>query len=101
MKSASVSAPRAGEIAGVRIGERGEVKVPSRYRRAHKLAKGSRMVAVEVGEALVLLPPEAALEHLSRRIQTALAQCGVTTEQALQNLDRIRRRRFRRLHGKP
>ena len=45
-------------------------------------------------------PTEAKLNRLSRRLQEALAESGISLEQALKNLDKIRQRRFRRLYGK-
>jgi bifunctional DNA-binding transcriptional regulator/antitoxin component of YhaV-PrlF toxin-antitoxin module len=83
----------------MRVGEKGLIQVPPRYRRAHRLGKGSRIVAIEVGDALVLVPPDVALERLSGRVKAALKRGSVTTEQALRNLGKVRRRRFRRLHA--
>ena len=90
MKTSSTSEPRERVIAPICVGEHGLITVPPRYRRAHGLGKGSRMLAVEVADGL---------ERLSERLQTALARHGVTADQAVRNLDKIRRRRFQRRHG--
>ncbi len=84
----------------VRVGEDGEIKMPPRYRRAHRLSKGSRMFVMQVGDALMLLPEDQALEKLSRRIRDALESQGVTVERALKNLPKVRRRLFDTLYGK-
>jgi bifunctional DNA-binding transcriptional regulator/antitoxin component of YhaV-PrlF toxin-antitoxin module len=99
MKNSSTSEPRERVIAPICVGEHGLITVPPRYRRAHGLGKGSRMLAVEVADGLVLIPSDDALERLSERLQTALARHGVTADQAVRNLDKIRRRRFQRRHG--
>lgn len=45
-------------------------------------------------------PEEMELERLSRVIQDALAERGITLRQALKNLERVRKERFARLYGK-
>ena len=45
-------------------------------------------------------PTEAKLNRLSRRLQEALADSGISLEEALKNLDKVRQQRFRRLYGK-
>jgi hypothetical protein len=49
---------------------------------------------------LRITPAEAALNRLSRRLQEALAGRGISIEQALKNLERVRQRRFQRLYGR-
>ncbi len=74
--------------------------MPARFRKVHKLAKGSRVLAIEVGSGLMLVPPDAALDILSRRVQAALASQGITVEDALRNLPKVRKELFTELYGK-
>lgn len=87
-------------IEAVRVGEKGRIAVPPKYRKQHKLSKGSEILLVQLGETLMVVPPDASLFRLCERIQDALTGRGVSVEEALKNLEKIRRRRFRRLYGK-
>jgi bifunctional DNA-binding transcriptional regulator/antitoxin component of YhaV-PrlF toxin-antitoxin module len=87
-------------IEAIRVGEKGRIAVPSRYRKLHNLSKGSEVLLVQLGETLMVVPSDVTLDHLCERIQDALAGRGISSGQALKNLARIRRRRFKRLYGK-
>jgi bifunctional DNA-binding transcriptional regulator/antitoxin component of YhaV-PrlF toxin-antitoxin module len=87
-------------IEAIRIGEKGRIAVPTRYRKRHKLSKGSQVLLVQLGETLMVVPTDASLVRLCERIQDALAGRGISTVQALKNLAKIRRRRYQRLYGK-
>jgi bifunctional DNA-binding transcriptional regulator/antitoxin component of YhaV-PrlF toxin-antitoxin module len=83
----------------IRVGEKGEITVPAAYRKKHKLSKGSEIVLVQIGDALMMVPTDVALSKLSRRLQEILAGEGISTKQALKNLEKIRERHFQELYG--
>ena len=87
-------------IEAIRVEEKGRIVVPPKYRKLHKLSKGSEVLLVQLGETLMVVPSDVALFRLCERIQDALAGRGVSVAQALKNLGKIRRRRFQRLYGK-
>lgn len=87
-------------IEAIRVGENGRIAVPTIYRKLHKLSKGSEVLLVQLGDTLMVVPSDAALDRLCERIQSALAGRGISTEKALKTLPRVRRRRFQRLYGK-
>jgi bifunctional DNA-binding transcriptional regulator/antitoxin component of YhaV-PrlF toxin-antitoxin module len=87
-------------IEAIRVGEKGRIAVPPRYRKRHNLSKGSKVLLVQLGDTLMVLPSDVTLDHLCERIQDALAGRGISSDQALKNLARIRQRRFKRLYGK-
>jgi bifunctional DNA-binding transcriptional regulator/antitoxin component of YhaV-PrlF toxin-antitoxin module len=87
-------------IEAIRVGDNGQIAVPPRYRKLHKLSKGSEVLLVQLGETLMVVPFDATLDRLSERIQDALAGRGVSAAKALKNLAQVRRRRFQRLYGK-
>ena len=87
-------------IEAIRVGEKGRIAVPPKYRKLHKLSKGSEVLLVQLGETLMVVPSDVTLFRLCERIQDALAGRGVSVGQALKNLPRVRRRRFQRLYGK-
>ena len=84
----------------IRVGEKGEITVPTAYRKKHKLAKGSEVVLVQLGDALMLVPADVALNQLCQRLQDILAGQGISTKQALKNLKKVRQRHFQELYGK-
>lgn len=87
-------------IEAIRVGEKGRIAVPPKYRKQHKLSKGSEVLLVQLGETLMVVPTDVSLFRLCERIKDALAGRGVSVAQALKNLEKIRRRRFQRLYSK-
>jgi bifunctional DNA-binding transcriptional regulator/antitoxin component of YhaV-PrlF toxin-antitoxin module len=87
-------------VSEIEVGEKGQITMPASFRKAHRLAKGSRVFAVEVGGALMLLPEDDELGQLSRDIRDALARKGITIKQLHRDLPRIRKERFARLYGR-
>ncbi len=86
-------------IGTIRVGEKGEITVPAAYRKRHKLSKGSEVPLFQLGEALMMVPADLALHQLCQRIQDMLAGQGISTKQALKNLEKVRRRHFQELYG--
>jgi bifunctional DNA-binding transcriptional regulator/antitoxin component of YhaV-PrlF toxin-antitoxin module len=86
-------------IETIRVGAKGRIVVPPKYRKLHKLSKGSEVLLVQLGETLMVVPSDVTLFRLCERIQDALAGRGVSVSQALKNLGKVRRRRFQRLYG--
>lgn len=87
-------------IEAIRVGEKGRIVVPPKYRKLHKLSKGSEVLLVQLGETLMVVPTDVTLDHLCERIQKALTGRGISPGQALKNLAKVRRRRFQSLYGK-
>jgi bifunctional DNA-binding transcriptional regulator/antitoxin component of YhaV-PrlF toxin-antitoxin module len=87
-------------LGAVHVGENGEITVPVAYRKKHKLSKGSELVLVQLGDALMIAPAEVALTQLCQRLQDILAGEGISTKQALKNLEKIRERHFQEVYGK-
>jgi len=95
-----MSAGAARPIEAIRVGDKGRIMVPPKYRKLHKLSKGSEVLLVQLGETLMVVPSDVTLDHLCERIQEALAGRRVSVRQALKNLPRVRRRRYQSLYGK-
>ena len=87
-------------IEATRVGDNGRIAVPPRYRKLHKLSKGSEVLLVQLGDTLMVIPSDLPLHRLCERIQDALAGRRISTEKALKRLPQVRRRRFQRLYGK-
>ena len=91
--SESVARP----LGTIRVGENGEITVPASYRKKHKLVKGSEVLLLQLGATLMIVPVDPTLDRLCQRIQDILAGQGISTKQALKNLEKVRQRRFQRL----
>jgi bifunctional DNA-binding transcriptional regulator/antitoxin component of YhaV-PrlF toxin-antitoxin module len=87
-------------LGAVRVGEHGEITVPASYRKKHKIEKGSEVLLLQLGATLMVVPVDPTLDRLCQRIQKNLEGQGITLEQALKNLPRVRRRLFQELYGK-
>ena len=87
-------------IEAARVGENGRIAVPPSYRKLHKLSTGSEVLLVQLGETLMVVPTDKALDRLCERIQGALTGQGISMKKALNRLPQVRRRRFQRLYGK-
>lgn len=87
-------------IEAIRVGPNGRIAVPAKYRKLHKLSKGSEVLLVQLGEMLMVVPSDVTLDRFCERIQDALAGRGISAKKALKNLSQVRRRRFQRLYGK-
>ena len=92
--------PLARPIGATRVGEKGQITVPTDYRNLHKLSKGSEVLLIQLGEALMVIPSDLTMNHLCQRIQETLAGQGVSVKQALTKLEKVRRRRFESLYGR-
>jgi len=87
-------------IEAIRVGENGRIAVPAKYRKQHKLSKGSEVLLVQLGETLMVVPFDVSLDRLCDRIQHALTGRGISATKAIKNLPQVRWRRFQRLYGK-
>lgn len=87
-------------ISTIRLGEKGAVTVPAAHRKKHKLSKGSAIVVLQLGEALMLVLADPSFDRLCQRLQDILTGEGISTKQALKNLEKIRREHFQELYGK-
>lgn len=83
----------------IRVGEKGEITVPAAYRKRHKLSKGSEVLLLQLGEALMMIPADPLLNRLCQKIQDILTGQGISIKQALKNLEKVRQRRFQELYG--
>src|SRR5262249_38368805 len=69
--------------ATTRLGERGTMTLPKQYRDSLKLATGSPMTVLRIGDGLILMPEQRRFNQLCNSIATRLEYAGVT-EAALQ-----------------
>jgi AbrB family looped-hinge helix DNA binding protein len=83
-------------VTTTKMGEKGQVTVPKRYRDALKLETGAPMVVLRLGAGLLLIPEQARFRQLCDRIADIFTSHGVTEAELLASLLQARRRVFER-----
>ncbi len=85
-------------VAVLNVGQNGQVTIPAGFRRQHKLSKGAKVMAVEVGGSLVMVPHDPILDALTVKVRAAMKAAGVTVEdlkaEALRQRAKIVRERY-------
>lgn len=73
--------------------------VPQSFRKEHALSKGGKLMAVRMGDALVMVPHDSVLESICLRLEQAMLGAEVTLDhlkaQALVERSRIVQKRYR------
>jgi AbrB family looped-hinge helix DNA binding protein len=77
-----------------KIGEKGQLTVPKRYRKDLGLGTGAPFAVLRLGDGLVLLPEQQRFEHLCEQVGSALRGAGLTPEAILATLAEARKRVF-------
>jgi len=63
-----------------RVGPNGKITIPPEYRSAESLQDGTPLVAIQVGDALVLAPIDQELSAVTARMESALKAAGHSIE---------------------
>ena len=79
-----------------RLGERGELTVPSKYRSEMRMETGAQVAVLRLGDGLLIIPEQAHFRQLCDRITSAFASHGITEADLLATLPKARRRVFER-----
>jgi AbrB family looped-hinge helix DNA binding protein len=83
-----------------RIGEKGQVTVPKKFRDDLGLGNGAPFAVLRLGDGLILLPEQQRFEQLCRQVSSNLTTAGVTSEKLLATLTEARNRVYARRYGK-
>ncbi len=88
-----------GAIAVLSVGQNGQVTIPSRFRKEHSLRRGGKLIAVRMGDALVMMPHDGVLESVCMRLEEAMKGARSTVaamkQQALAERAEIVRKRYK------
>ena len=87
-------------LATTKLGKKGQVTVPKRFRDDLGIGFGARVDVLRVGDGLVILPERRGFERLCERVRSALTGAGVTADEFVGTLPEARRRVFARRYGK-
>jgi bifunctional DNA-binding transcriptional regulator/antitoxin component of YhaV-PrlF toxin-antitoxin module len=92
--------PQKSEVAVLSMGQNGQITIPAEFRKEHGLGRGGKVVAVRLGDALVIAPHDAVLESICMRLEEAMKGAGYRPEtlkaQALAERAAIVRKRYRK-----
>jgi AbrB family looped-hinge helix DNA binding protein len=83
-----------------KIGEKGQVTVPQKFRRDLGLAAGAPFAVLRLGDGLILLPEQSRFERLCQQVSESLTAGGLRPEAILATLPGARERVYRRRYGK-
>jgi AbrB family looped-hinge helix DNA binding protein len=87
-------------LAMTRIGEKGQLTVPTQFRKDLGLQAGAPFVVLRLGNGLMLLPEQERFQELCRRVSSRLTAAGLAPEQILATLGEARDRVYARRYGK-
>jgi len=80
------------------VAQNGQVTIPAAFRKDHALAHGGKLMAVRMGDALVMVPHDGILDAICMRFEEALRGSGASINkikaQALQERAEIVPQRY-------
>lgn len=68
-------------VALLSVAENGQVTIPASFRKDHALVKGGKLMAVRMGDALVMVPHDGVLNAICTRFEEAMRGAGTTVEE--------------------
>jgi bifunctional DNA-binding transcriptional regulator/antitoxin component of YhaV-PrlF toxin-antitoxin module len=83
-------------VTTTKMGEKGQVTIPKRYRDAMKLETDVPMAVLRLGAGLLLIPEQARFRQLLDRIADIFTSHGVAEAELLASLPEARKRIFER-----
>jgi len=84
----------------VRIRERGQVTIPSSFRKDLGLGENDTLNMVKIDEMLILTPRKPFGDAVARKVESAMRRKGLTLDDLLVNLKDQRRKYNREAHAK-
>jgi len=84
----------------VRIRERGQVTIPSSFRKDLGLGENDTLNMVKIDEMLILTPRKPFGDAVARKVESAMRRKGLTLDDLLANLKDQRRKYNRESHAK-
>lgn len=82
-----------------KIGEKGQLTVPKKFRRDLGLGTGSPFAVLRLGDGLILLPEQRRFERLCEEVTETLAGVGVRTATILATLPTARKQVYEKRYG--
>jgi bifunctional DNA-binding transcriptional regulator/antitoxin component of YhaV-PrlF toxin-antitoxin module len=70
-------------VALTRLGAKGQLTLPTQYRRALSLSEDAAIVLVRVGDTLVIAPQDEAWDAVTRRLEAQMQRAGSSVEELI------------------
>ena len=83
-----------GKVKSVTMTSKGQVTLSSKTRKKLGLEKGATFLEVLVGNCVLLVPEDKVLADIMSRAQEAIKDAGVTSDDLLQEVERLKAERF-------
>lgn len=96
---ASVNATAVEFVGITKIGEKGQLTIPKRFRDDLDLDTGVPVGVLRVGNGLILVPEHQRFERLCERVTSVLTHAGAKPRDLLATLPEVRKRVFTRHYG--
>jgi bifunctional DNA-binding transcriptional regulator/antitoxin component of YhaV-PrlF toxin-antitoxin module len=93
--------PNPHSVAVLNLGQNGQVTVPSGFRKTHSLSKGGKLIAVEMGDALVMVPHDGVIESICMRLEQAMKGASLEVEDLQAEVLKQRAAIVRKRYGSP
>ena len=84
----------------VKMRERGQLTIPSEYRKELGIEKEDLLNIVKIGEVLVLTPKQFTGDKIAKKIEGAMRKKGLKLQDLLSNLRTQRKRYAQEVYGK-
>jgi bifunctional DNA-binding transcriptional regulator/antitoxin component of YhaV-PrlF toxin-antitoxin module len=82
------------KVKSVTMTSKGQVTLSSKTRKKLGLEKGATFLEVLVGNCVLLVPEDKVLSDIMARAQEAIKDAGVTSDDLLQEVERLKAERF-------
>jgi AbrB family looped-hinge helix DNA binding protein len=82
-----------------KIGEKGQLTVPQKFRQDLGLTAGAPFAVLRLGDGLILLPQQQRFEELCKRVSSRLTAVGLTPSDLAATLPKVRNRIYARRYG--
>jgi bifunctional DNA-binding transcriptional regulator/antitoxin component of YhaV-PrlF toxin-antitoxin module len=86
-------------VAVLSVGQNGQITIPAGFRKDSALSKGGKILAVRMGQALVLAPHDGVLESICLRLEEAMKGAGLTVESLKGETQAVRAQLVRARYG--
>ena len=70
--------PVSSSVTVLSVGQNGQITIPAEFRKEHALSGGGKVIAVRMGDTLVVAPHDAVLESICLRLESAMKSAGET-----------------------
>ena len=87
------------QVSPVKVGNRGQLTIPSEYRKELGIEKGDVINVMKAGEVLILTRKQVIGETIAGKMENVMKKKGLTLQDLLRNLKEQRRKYNKETYG--